>query len=127
MKVYVYFNLHKKLWSIKALEGPKKGLVIGHSEYVHLRDCAPKVSEKGRQRVLKERRKNVHAGITGTLVATEFPSGDAGVYDEVSYNPYKGPEFRFKDVKGNLGHSWKGSKVVKFYNKRVFASVGELR
>jgi hypothetical protein len=70
MKVFVYFNLHRKLFSIKALEGPHKGRVIGHAHTVALRDVTAKVSEAGRQRVLAEQKKNVHAGMVGTLDAT---------------------------------------------------------
>lgn len=74
MKVFVYFNLHKKLFSIKALEGSNKGRVIAHSSSVSLKDASCKVSEAGRQRVIKEKRKNVHAGVVGTLL--EKPNKD---------------------------------------------------
>jgi hypothetical protein len=52
-RVMVYFNLHRGLWSIKSL---KTGLVIGHSNTIILRDVEPKVSEAGRQRVIKEKK-----------------------------------------------------------------------
>ena len=91
MRVFVYYNLHNKIWSVKALEGPNKGRVIGHHSMVILADCTFKVSEAGRQRVLREQRKNVHAGVVGTLVAT---NGQRGYFPypqstEVTYNPYK--------------------------------------
>ena len=57
MRVFVYYNLHKKLWSVKALEGPQKGRVIRRANHVTLRDAMPKVSQKGRERVLREKRK----------------------------------------------------------------------
>lgn len=92
MRVFVYFNLHKRLWSLRAMEGPDKGRVIAHRELVSLEDCTFKVSEAGRQRVIREQRKNVHAGVVGTLIPN-----DTNVYEEtwrrVSYNPYKGPTF----------------------------------
>ena len=93
MKVFVYWNLHKNLWSVKALDGEHKGRVILRSTFVTLENPVPKVSEVGRQRVLREQRKNVHAGITGTLVAREAPQGNA-----VSYNPYKGAFFYFRNT-----------------------------
>jgi len=98
MRVYVYYNLHKKMWSIKALDGPSKGLVVRHSTVVLLQDCEFKVSEAGRQRVLREQKKNVHAGVVGTLVAlsgekTWFPFP---VSKEVTYNPYKYETFVYK-------------------------------
>ena len=89
MKVFVYFNLHRKCFSVKALEGINKGRVIKHAHFVALEDVTFKVSEAGRQRVLKEQRKNVHAGVVGTLV----PSIDAVGSERVTYNPYKGNTF----------------------------------
>jgi len=69
MRVFVYRNLHRKgVWySLRALEGPFKGRVVGHAEGIDLYDVEFVVSEAGRQRVLKTRRKNVHAGITGNI------------------------------------------------------------
>jgi len=89
MKVFVYFNLHKKVWSVKALSGPKKGLVVAHLDRLVLDDCTFKVSEAGRQRVLREKRKNVHAGVVGTL--SSALADFAGV--AVTYNPYKYASF----------------------------------
>ena len=98
MKVYVYYNLHKKIWSVKALEGPNKGRVIAHTSMVVLQGCTFKVSEAGRQRVLREQRKNVHAGVTGELVAM---AGERAYFpypasSEVTYNPYKYETFVYK-------------------------------
>ncbi|MEE9596432.1 MAG: hypothetical protein V3V96_06615 [Acidiferrobacterales bacterium] len=115
MKVFIYYNLTKHVWSIRAAEGPHKGLVIGHADRVSLRDCTFKVSEAGRQRVLKEKRKNVHAGIEGDLIAADgykiapgyqnvaaerlFVTVDRMAAwlrhngDEVTYNPYKSQTF----------------------------------
>lgn len=69
MKVFVYFNLHKKVFSVRAMEGENKGRVIAHTTTVELRDAVFKVSQAGRERVLKEKRKNVHAGVQGQWVA----------------------------------------------------------
>lgn len=85
MKVAVYFNLHKKTFSVKALEGDKKGLVIMHSDYVSLKDATFKVSQAGRRRVLEEKRKNVHAYVIGQLVSVEQKPI---VGESVTYNPY---------------------------------------
>jgi hypothetical protein len=60
----VYFNLHKKLWSVKSR---KTRRVLFHAAVVLLYDCEFKVSQAGRKRVLKDKRKNVHAGIAGEL------------------------------------------------------------
>lgn len=67
MRVKVYFNLHRKCYSIKAMEGPRYGKVIAHAKAVLMLGCTFKVSEAGRQRGLREGKKNVHAGIVGML------------------------------------------------------------
>ena len=83
-KVFVYKNLHKDCWSIK-----QDGLVKAHTEEVRLWDCAFQVNAKGRQKVLDEQRKNVHAGIKGYINNDQqVPSGV-----EVTYNPYKYDSF----------------------------------
>lgn len=106
MRVFIYWNLHRKCWSIKALEGPDKGRVKYHAQAFTLESATFKVSEAGRLRVIREQRKNVHAGVVGTLrgwvdldgdqgaVAWECrPIGPAPLAVEVTYNPYKGPTF----------------------------------
>ena len=100
MRVFVYFNLHRKCFSIKALEGDRKGRVVAHSTTVLLEGCKFKVSEAGRQRVLREKRKNVHAGVSGTWINAdrvescyEFLSM---VGRQVTYNPYKYSSFIIK-------------------------------
>lgn len=93
-KVFVYFNLHRKVWSVKALSGPQRGRVIAHVRSIALTDCAFRVSEAGRQRVLRERRKNVHAGVVGRL--QEWHAAPVSIQSEgirVTYNPYVGPHF----------------------------------
>src|SRR5205085_2292095 len=98
MKVFVYFNLHKKCFSVKALEGANKGRVIAHTNELDLYDVEFKVSEAGRQRVLREQKKNVHAGVVGFTDA-ELPF--IPMLDRcksVTYNPYKFASFVLKDT-----------------------------
>ena len=47
MRVFVYWNLHSLLWSMNALEGAKKGLVIDRAAFVHLEGVTPKVVAEG--------------------------------------------------------------------------------
>ncbi len=113
MKVFVYFNLHRKCWSIKALDGCLKGRVIAHADKVLVRDVTFKVSEAGRQRVIREQRKNVHAGVVGELDGADgtWRDGSCIGWDDfnrryeryakrsgmqVSYNPYKWATFVYK-------------------------------
>ena len=83
--VEVYKNLHWNCWSVR-----QSGIVRLHTYAIALKNCEFKVSEKGRQRVLKEKRKNVHAFVKGTLTKRGgFTNGD-----KVTYNPYKMSTFR---------------------------------
>ena len=100
MRVFVYFNLHKKCFSIKALEGDRKGRVVAHSTTVLLESCKFKVSKAGRQRVLREKRKNVHAGVTGVWINGDRVESHyeflSMVGRQVTYNPYKYSSFVIK-------------------------------
>lgn len=116
MKVQVYFNLHKKLWSIKALEGSAKGLVIGHANNVVLTNVKPKVSEAGRQRVLKEKKKNVHAGLVGELIFKDIPMVLSEDAEEITYNPYRYNTF----VYSNNEKEYSGSEFAYMSNKKVY-------
>lgn len=82
-KVFVYKNLHQDCWSIR-----QDGLVKAHTTEVNLWDCTFQVNAKGRQKVLDEQRKNVHAGIKGYLQHICHLDTN-GKEVEVTYNPYK--------------------------------------
>lgn len=88
MKVFVYFNLHKRVFSVKALEGKDKGRVIGHRTSLALDSPTFKVSEAGRQRVIREKRKNVHAGVVGYITSPYDWSKEEVQWTAVLYNPY---------------------------------------
>lgn len=89
MKTKVYFNLNKKCFSLQ-----QKGLVVGYRDTVCLKNCVFKVSEAGRQRVLRQKRKNVHAYVIGELVEDSNFIGE-----EVTYNPYLYKNFVLKGNK----------------------------
>jgi hypothetical protein len=97
MRVFVYFNLHRKCLSVKALEGERKGRVIAHADMVVLDNVTFKVSEAGRQRVIREQRKNVHAGVVGELesmgINTTMLNIAEALYSPLKYNPYKFDSF----------------------------------
>jgi hypothetical protein len=86
--IRVYFNLHKKLLSIQEKVNGR-WLVIEHSESVYLKSAKFKVSEKGRQRVLKRKVKQVHAYVEGIRVEP-FELEDS---ERVRYNPYNNETF----------------------------------
>lgn len=82
MTVDAYRNLHKSCISVR-----KGGLVQKCSPKVAL--LMPKfvVGEGGRARVLREKRKNVHAFVRGDLTSKKPPRGACKV--DVTYDPYK--------------------------------------
>lgn len=144
MKVFVYFNLHKGLWSIRAEEGPHKGKVVAHASQLSLSDCTFKVSEAGRQRVLREKRKNVHAGVHGQLNRAQFENTkiddiafftpknineifrytrevfDKGLlkFRKVMYNPYKYDSFVHCDDESSIQEA---RAVIMFDDRTVIA------
>lgn len=87
-KVLVYKNLHNGLYSLMC---PKSRRVLAHGTDFRLTDCHFRVSEAGRQRVIKEQRKNVHAFVLGILTDSEQLGR---VRIPVKYNPYVSKEFR---------------------------------
>lgn len=90
----VYYNLNKHKLSIQTKT--EKGWRVTHySEYIFLKDVIFKVSEAGRQRVLKEQRKNVHAWVIGTYIK-DFDINEKLTHSIVKYNPYILPYF-YKD------------------------------
>jgi hypothetical protein len=89
MKVFIYRNLRKKCYSVKALEGPNKGRVIAHANTLTLTDCQFKVSPSGRERVRRTGHKTVHAGVVGQWdggIDTAMPSECKRT---LYYNPHK--------------------------------------
>ena len=88
IKVEVYFNLHKRVFSIRSC---RTGRVIHHAKHVHIVNPKFVVREGGRQRVLRERKKNVHAFVRGNLTA--FKDNPSRLADTIGYNPYKYDSF----------------------------------
>ena len=88
MKVQVYYNLNKKCLSVR-----HKGKVIKHCDTLVLTDADFRVQPAGRAKVLREKRKNVHAYISGTLSGKDLSHIHKGKVWEskrhVVYNPYK--------------------------------------
>ena len=94
-EVEVYRNLHNGRISIR---DAKSKLVLGHADEVMLIGAQFRVSEAGRQRVLREGRKNVHAVVRGRL-SLPFASAQDG-FDapvRVTYNPHKYSSFVLVD------------------------------
>lgn len=82
-KVRVYRNLHKQCFSVVDVS---TGKVILRTKQISLSNVTFKVRENGRQKVLKDKQKNVHAFVCGTVVEDILETDG---FETVSYNPYK--------------------------------------
>lgn len=135
MRVHVYRNLrhHNQLaWSIVANEGPTRGRVLEVVSAALLKDATFVVRESGRQRVLREQVKNVHAFVRGTLVRS-VPLGckprEAAVRSilppdshvmQVTYDPYLRGNF----FDAETGEAVVSAPMVAATSSGVFAAVG---
>jgi len=103
-KVEIYRNLNRRNGIWFSVRDRKSGLVVRRMnikdfECLVLKNAEFKVSKAGRDRVLREKRKNVHALIKADVF--RHPSGktpltfyDQGYYPvTVSYNPYANETF----------------------------------
>ena len=102
--VEVYRNLHKKCWSIR-----QGGKVKVHTSYLCLKDAKFVVQPAGREKVLREKKKNVHAFVKGYLISASesnrLTEDIEWTCDAVTYNPYKHPHFtcgEFEAVRAEL-------------------------
>jgi|TARA_R110002167_G_scaffold447_3_gene1969 hypothetical protein len=86
MRTEVYYNLHKKVFSIR-----KGGKVVSHASCVLIHQPSFVVQEGGRKRVRSEGRKNVHAFVTckHSEHIVQMPPGRGSMLQHpVTYNPY---------------------------------------
>ncbi len=90
----------------------RKGKVIAHRDIVTLKDVRFIVSQAGRNRVLKEKKKNVHAFAEGIIVE----NGDSEKKEQITYNPYK---FQYFYYKSDESIALIADKVV-LENKKIF-------
>ena len=91
-----------------------KGVVVDHPHAVVLKNVKFRVQPAGRAKVLKEKRKNVHAFVCGQLVETYGPTipwhGGKKIFStdfQVVYNPYKYKTFIKKDNGDSILESYK--------------------
>jgi len=117
--VKVYRNLHKDCFSIV-----QDGLVKAHARHIYLRDVKFKVSEAGRQRVIQEKRKNVHAFLIGKLAKI---SDQKEIVEEtgVTYNPYKYDSFVEVETEKPVKEA--GEVMLNFLKDRSWMSIIETK
>ena len=86
MILRVYQNLRRHDWS---LLDPKTNRVIGHRTELVLLDVTLIVSEKTRQRVIRDNRRTVHAYAAGVLSEESPRAGGLKLH----YNPFLSGDF----------------------------------
>lgn len=112
-RVDVYFNLNKHVFSIRV-----KGIVVLHTAHLVLRDVTFVVSEIGRQKVIRNRKKNVHAYARGTLVSLDLPLIHTNTR-EITYLPYEHNQFFYADTYSDK-QDVTSSKLVQCLNKKLY-------
>lgn len=85
---YIYWNLNKKVWSVKY-----QGKVIEHLKQGYLPTAFTSVSDIGRERVRREGVKNVHAYVVGESMPTRYHTFNKEDCMQVYYNPYNVDQF----------------------------------
>lgn len=112
-RVMVYYNLHKHTFSVRS-----NNRVILHADYVKLFDVEFKVRQGGREKVIKDKQKNVHSFVIGTLVDyCSYPCEDMPSEPNnniVTYNPYKYNSFVMKDTEEPIHQA----DIVKMINSK---------
>jgi peroxiredoxin family protein len=82
-RVNVYRNLHKQLFSVRL-----KGKVIDHQEALILHNCKFISKQAGREKVRREKKKNVHAWISAERYEVIECKIDVKALVEIYYCPY---------------------------------------
>lgn len=90
--IKVYFNLHKKAFSIQ-----QGGIVVQTVAYIDMQDVTFHVQPAGNAKVRKQKRKNVHAYVKGYL-APDNRYVSIEKIGEITYNPYKYKTFVWKET-----------------------------
>ena len=124
-RVRIYRNLHKGSLSIKDWDrqSPTYGRVIDRPNVYFVSHPRFIVSKAGRDRVLREKRKNVHAYVQGHPVDLDSDKVENATNGrEVYYNPYNNDTF--VDSKGEPIHKADWAYIEAFKDRyTIYAGV----
>lgn len=92
MRIHIYWNFHKKCFSLSKTHG-KKRWPVEHIYKAYIENASFIVRQSGREKVLKEKVKNVHAFIKVNPDEGKIDlDQDMNIYDKkgtyIKYNPY---------------------------------------
>jgi len=117
-RVRVYRNLYRNCYSVQDYVKGRGWRVSAHVRTLELSEVEFKVNENGRQKVLRDKAKNVHAYVIGTLgISIPLTNGK-----RVTYNPYKYTSF--VDMEENPVHGAEVAQLI-FNGKRSAMRVGD--
>jgi len=112
-RYYIYRNLHTGGFSVRY-----RGRVVDRLNVFTAQNITFKVNESGRQRVVKQGRKNVHAFVVADrykgLINKEY---ELDKLVKVTYNPYTDTQFKYCD--SNIYNA----KEVVFRDGRCFLAL----
>lgn len=113
-RVFAYRNLHRDCFSLR---DTKTGRVTYRETCVLMRNVTFAVGKAGRLKVIKERKKNVHAGVRGHVIRLGGVLDiDKNAWEQVTYNPYKSASFYIKST----GLEIKEAALVLLLDNRIY-------
>jgi len=118
MKPYkIYRNLRNKCFSVLKYDEEKKGYrLYAHVTKALLYNVVTKVSEPQRQRVIKDKQKNVHAFIMARYYLPIQEDRHIQPSQEIYYNPYQQNHFTI----GKGGKPFQYSEFALLDNSKAF-------
>ncbi|MED3976073.1 hypothetical protein P4639_22005 [Priestia megaterium] len=118
-RVSTFWNLHQDVFSMQAtiVDGEKRRtLVVAHCNEIILQNVSFVVRKAGRERVLKERQKNIHAFVKGEFMGESTGIIDVSGMREAYYNPFKQDCFTDKET----GEKLIGAELAILKDKKVY-------
>lgn len=117
-RVDVYYNLNKHIFSVR-----HKGIVILHTQHLSLKDAKFVVSEVGRQKAIRNKRKNVNGVARGILVSIDKPVIEESSR-EITYLPFSHNHFFYADsAESGEYQNVESSKFVQCLYKKLYEPV----
>lgn len=119
-KVYAFWNLHLNVFSLQAnvKDGEKRrNLVLAHGNNIILTDCKFIVRKSGREKVIRDKQKNIHAFVKGEYKGSAKPyQFGKNELSEAYYNPYKQDCFTDKKT----GEKLEKASIVLLIDKKIY-------
>lgn len=125
--VAVYRHLPREVFSVRALDGPDKGRVLGHGTQLGLREARMVVNERARRKIAAGSPKDVHAWITGRLSTVTLRDPV-----RITYRPHQRGEFFVAETgqpiwaAAQTGQPIWAAAAVAFHGTQVFVDRAEL-